>query len=103
MGENRGFPPLLESIHQAGGTALPHTYTPTIHPHQLPLTQKETPYPIYTDNEGNLYDPWPNGWGHSLPQDTTNTVRLLTKKLQFHITTKGHTQCETRQRGIGLT
>ena len=79
IGGNGGLPPLLEDIHQAGGTAQPHTYTPTIHPYQLPLTQQDTPHPSYTDKNGKSYDPWPNGWGHSIPQDTTNTVRLIIK------------------------
>ena len=26
-----------------------------------------------------MYDPCPNGWGHKLPKDTTNIVRLVTK------------------------
>lgn len=79
IGGNGGFPPLPEDIHQAGGTTINHINSPTLQPHQLPLTQKVTPYPIYTDNEGNTYDPRPNGWGHSLSQGTPNTVRLITK------------------------
>ena len=47
--------------------------------HTQPLQQQTTPHPTHLDSEGNKYDPWPNGWGHKLPTDTTNTVRLFTK------------------------
>ena len=43
---------------------------------------------MYIDNDGNTYDPWPNGWRHSLPQDTTNTVRLFTKNFNSISTPK---------------
>ena len=53
---NEGFSPLPEDIHQAGGTVINHTNSPTLQPHRLPLTQKATPYPIYTDHDGNTYN-----------------------------------------------
>ena len=47
---------------------------------QQPLEQQNTPQPTYLDSEGNKYDLWSNGWEHKLPMDTTNTLRLFTKK-----------------------
>ena len=69
-------------------------------PH-LPLLQHKTPHPTFTDSYGASYDPWPNGWGHSLTEDTTGIVRLFTKNFNSITPSKDKTCNPKFTNGIG--
>ena len=74
---NEGFLFSQEGIHQVWGTEpLPLI---KMQPHQLPLTQQETPIHA-TLTITKIVQPMANGWDHSLTQDTASTVQIFTQK-----------------------